>query len=154
MYFQLWWFRRKNDNYSVREAGVSRQSGRPNWGHPSWNPLGPSQHSIVLRNLMGAVNRSPIMPREASLRSTSLKTILQQKRLVSASHWNPSNATHFNRRILTRIARAILGKIHWKSQPHHQPRETEVSRHHGAQIKGLPETPRTWQHYHIEGFKG
>ena len=31
-------------------------------------------------------------------------------------------------------------------------RETSVSRHHGGPIEGPPETPRTSQHYHIEGI--
>ena len=31
-------------------------------------------------------------------------------------------------------------------------RETGVSRHQRGTIKGLPETPRTSQHYHIEGL--
>ena len=31
-------------------------------------------------------------------------------------------------------------------------RETGISRHHGGQIEGPPETPRTSQHYHIEGI--
>ena len=31
-------------------------------------------------------------------------------------------------------------------------RETGVSRHHGGPIEGPPETPRTSQHYHIEGI--
>ena len=32
-------------------------------------------------------------------------------------------------------------------------RETGVSRHHGGPIEGPPETPRTSQHYRIEGIK-
>ena len=32
-------------------------------------------------------------------------------------------------------------------------RETGVSRHRGGPIEGPPETPRTPQHYHIEGIK-
>ena len=31
-------------------------------------------------------------------------------------------------------------------------RETGVSRHQGGPIEGPPETPRTSQHYHIEGL--
>ena len=31
-------------------------------------------------------------------------------------------------------------------------RETGVSRHQGGPIEGPPETPRTSQHYHIEGI--
>ena len=33
-------------------------------------------------------------------------------------------------------------------------RETGVSRHQGGPIEGPPETPRTSQHYRIEGIKG
>ena len=33
-------------------------------------------------------------------------------------------------------------------------RETSVSWYHGGPIEGSPETPRTLQHYRIEGFKG
>ena len=33
-------------------------------------------------------------------------------------------------------------------------RETGVSRHQGGPTEGLPETPRTSQHYRIEGIKG
>ena len=33
-------------------------------------------------------------------------------------------------------------------------RETGVSWHHGGPIEGPPETPRTSQHYRIEGIKG
>ena len=32
-------------------------------------------------------------------------------------------------------------------------RETGGSRHQGGPIRGPPETPRTSQHYHIEGIK-
>ena len=32
-------------------------------------------------------------------------------------------------------------------------RETGVSRHHGERMERPPETPRTSQHYPIEGFK-
>ena len=41
----------------------------------------------------------------------SLSKILQQKRHVEASHWNPSKCTHFNTDILRRIAQTILVKI-------------------------------------------
>ena len=41
----------------------------------------------------------------------TLKTILQHKRHVSVSHWDPSNVTHFSTGILTRIAPVILVKI-------------------------------------------
>ena len=33
-------------------------------------------------------------------------------------------------------------------------RETGVSRHHGGPIEGPSETPRTSQHYRIEGIEG
>ena len=33
-------------------------------------------------------------------------------------------------------------------------RETSVSLHHGGPIEGPPETPRTSQHYRVEGIKG
>jgi len=33
-------------------------------------------------------------------------------------------------------------------------RKASVSRQHGGPIEGPPETPRTSQHYRIQGFKG
>ena len=36
---------------------------------------------------------------------------LQQERHVEESRWDPSEMTHLNGGILTKIARAILGKI-------------------------------------------
>ena len=49
---------------AVRETGVSLQTRVPSLGY-LLKPLGPSQHSIVLRGLRGL----PMVPREASLRS-------------------------------------------------------------------------------------
>ena len=49
-----------------------------------------------------------------------------------------------NGNIILSVQRAPISRI--------AVRETGVSRHHRGPIEGLPETPRTSQHYHIEGI--
>ena len=44
--------------------------------------------------------------------------------------------------------------MHAHRSPTFAVRETDVSRHQGGPIEGAPETPRTSQHYRIEGIKG